>query len=153
MISAVEVATGVRIALSQLTSRRSRQRRGEVEVNKSPRRSLTGSRRAFSWLRMALLAAAVALMTNTPASAQDSRKVRLSVQPEYPELAKKNNIWGTARVQATIAPDGTVKDVKGLGGNPVLLQAVAEAVKKWKYEPAQAETIAILKFDFKPAAN
>jgi len=120
-----------------------------VEVNKSPRRNLTGSR-IISWLWMALLAAALALMPSTLASAQDGRKVRLSVQPEYPELAKKNNIWGTARVQATIAPDGTVKEVKGLGGSPVLLQAVIEAVKKWKYEPAQAETIAILKFDFKP---
>lgn len=119
-------------------------------MNKSPRRSLTGSRRRISWLCTVFIAAALTLLAIIPAAAQNSRKVRLAVQPEYPELAKKNNISGTARVQATIAPDGTVKEVKGLGGNPVLLQAATEAVKKWKYEPAQNESSAILRFDFTP---
>lgn len=96
------------------------------------------------------MAAALVASASMPAMGQDGgRRVRLAVQPEYPDLAKRNNISGTARVQATIAPDGTVKEVKGLGGNPVLLQAATEAVKKWKYEPAQNESIAILKFDFR----
>lgn len=117
-------------------------------MKKSPRSSLTG--RVGFWLWMAFTAAALASIANVPVSAQDGgRKIRLAVQPEYPDLAKRNNISGTARVQATIAPDGTVKEVKGLGGNPVLLQAATEAVKKWKYEPAQTESIAILKFDFR----
>lgn len=85
-----------------------------------------------------------------PASAQDNRKVKFSVQPAYPELAKKNKIQGVTRLQVLISPDGAIKDIKVLGGNPVLVQASVDAVKKWKYEPAAAESTSVLKFEFKP---
>jgi TonB family protein len=49
-----------------------------------------------------------------------------------------------------IAPDGKVKDVKVLGGNPVLVQAVVSAVTKWKYEPAAESSTVIVRFDFNP---
>jgi TonB family protein len=87
---------------------------------------------------------------SSTAAAQDNRKVKVSVQPSYPDLARKNNIRGTARVQVVIAPDGNVKDVRVLGGNAVLAQAAVDAAKKWKYEPASVETTTILKFDFTP---
>jgi TonB family protein len=85
-----------------------------------------------------------------PAFAQEGRKVKFSVQPAYPELARKNNIQGSTRLQLAIAADGSVKDIKVLGGNPVLVQASVEAVKKWKYEAASGESTAFVKFDFKP---
>jgi TonB family protein len=96
------------------------------------------------------LFALVPAISSKPACAQDNRKVKVSVQPTYPELARRNNIHGTARVQVVIAPDGNVKDVRVLGGSPVLAQAAVEAVRKWKYEPATAETTTIVKFDFTP---
>jgi TonB family protein len=85
-----------------------------------------------------------------PASAQESRKVKSGGQPEYPAFAKRYKLQGTVRLLAVIAPDGSVKEVKTLGGNAVLAQAAADAVKKWKYEPAPAESTLVLKFDFKP---
>ena len=91
-----------------------------------------------------------ALLWLTPALAEDARKVKTGAQPEYPEIAKRNNIQGTARLQILIAPDGTVKDIKVLGGNAILVEAAIQAVKKWKYQPAAGESIVILKFDFKP---
>src|SRR5262249_51648628 len=84
------------------------------------------------------------------AQAQDGRKAKFSLQPTYPELARKNNIQGTARLQVVVAADGSIKDIKVLGGSPVLVQAAVDAVKKWKYETASAESTVILKFDFKP---
>lgn len=81
---------------------------------------------------------------------QTTRKLKSSVPPEYPELARRMKIKGTARVQATITPDGSVKDVKEVGGNPVLLEALSQAVKKWKYVPAPNETVVEIKFDFIP---
>jgi len=105
---------------------------------------MTLSLRAF--LLIALLPAAI----SRPAHGQDNRKVKVSVQPQYPDLARKNNIHGTARVELLIAADGNVKDVRVLGGNPVLAQAAVDAAKKWKYEPASAESTTILKFDFAP---
>ena len=77
-----------------------------------------------------------------------ARKVKSRVDPVYPELAKRNNISGSARVELVVTPDGRVKDVKVLGGNPVLVQAVMAAVVKWKYEPAAEESSVIIKFDF-----
>lgn len=111
-------------------------------------RSLSSSR--WMTLRLGALFVLTFLpaMHSQPAYAQETRKVKVSVQPNYPELARRNNIHGTARLQLVVAPDGTVKDVRILGGSPVLVQAAVEAVKKWKYEPAATETTVIVKFDF-----
>jgi TonB family protein len=89
-------------------------------------------------------------LAQAQAQAQDGRKAKFSVQPAYPELARKNNIQGSARLQVVVAADGSIKDIKVLGGSPVLVQAAVDAVKKWKYETASAESTVILKFDFKP---
>ena len=79
-----------------------------------------------------------------------ARKLKNRVEPVYPDLARRNNISGSARVELLIMPDGRVKDVKVLGGNPVLVQAVMAAVVKWKYEPAAEESSVVVKFDFNP---
>jgi TonB family protein len=81
---------------------------------------------------------------------EGGRKVKTSVQPEYPDLARKNKIQGVARLQLAIAPDGSVRDIKVLGGNPVLVQASIDAVKKWRYEAGSGESTTVVKFEFKP---
>jgi TonB family protein len=104
-------------------------------------------------LTLALISLLAALTWLNPAAAEDARKLKSSTPPEYPELAKRNNISGTARLQVVIAPDGSVKEIKVLGGNAVLVEAAVQAVRKWKYQPGPSETILILKFDFKPEHN
>jgi TonB family protein len=111
--------------------------------------SLADNRRKSFWIGLFLLLALIILSSALRVFAQNNRKVKTSVQPTYPELAKKNNIQGTTRLEVTISPDGSVKNVKVLGGSPVLAQAATDAVKKWKYEPAPNETSAVLSFDFK----
>lgn len=89
-----------------------------------------------------------------PASAQTSkpqsnaRKVKVSVPPEYPELARKMNIQGLARVLATVTPDGAVAGVKELGGNPILVDALVQAVRKWKYEATDHESQIEVRYEF-----
>ncbi len=106
------------------------------------------------WIRpvaYVVLLAAFALSSYHPALAQSSsRKIKTRVEPQYPDLARRNNISGSARVELLVAADGKVKDVKVLGGNPVLVQAAVTAVMKWKYEPAAEETTIVVKFDFNP---
>ena len=68
------------------------------------------------------------------------RKLKSKVDPEYPELARRARISGTARVTLTVTAEGNVKDVKELGGSPILLASLVRAVKQWKYEPAPKET-------------
>ncbi len=57
------------------------------------------------------------------------------VTPQYPPLAKSARIGGVVHLSATIAPDGTVKDLRVLGGHPLLIQAAVDAVKQWTYRP------------------
>ncbi len=52
------------------------------------------------------------------------------------------------RVEAVVRPNGSVRSTRVLGGNPVLVEAAQEAVAKWKFEPAQAETTEILQLAF-----
>ena len=76
------------------------------------------------------------------------RKLVKKVEPEYPALAQNLHLRGFVKVQVTVATDGSVSNVTVLGGNPVLAQAVTDAVKQWKYSPASAETKANIEFKF-----
>lgn len=84
----------------------------------------------------------------TKPDAKASRKLKSGQPPEYPELARQMNIKGLARVMVTITPDGVVKEVKEVGGHPLLIDALVRAVKKWKYEPAAKETVLEVKAEF-----
>jgi TonB family protein len=53
-------------------------------------------------------------------------------------------------VVVVVSANGSPKDAKVLGGNPVLVNAALEAVKKWKFEPAQDESTVTLEFTFQP---
>jgi TonB family protein len=79
-----------------------------------------------------------------------NRKLKSQVAPVYPELARKMNITGVVKVQITIAPNGTVKTVKLVGGHPLLATAAMETVKKWRYEAAKDETTTVVEFRFDP---
>ena len=111
-------------------------------------------RHARPWLRplaYVCLLVAFALSLYQGAFAQSSaRKIKTRDDPTYPELARRNNIYGSVRMELLVAPDGKVKEVKVLGGNPVLVQAAVTAAMKWKYEPATEESIVPAKVDFNP---
>ncbi|HEV2247449.1 MAG TPA: energy transducer TonB [Terriglobia bacterium] len=56
-------------------------------------------------------------------------------KPDYPQLAKLARTQGTVRLEALIAADGTVTDLKVVGGHPLLVKAALEAVERWRYRP------------------
>ncbi|MBV8629624.1 MAG: energy transducer TonB [Silvibacterium sp.] len=89
---------------------------------------------AFAWLGLACHA--------------EDRKLQKRVPPVYPELAKRMHIGGIVRVQATVAPDGTVSDVKILTGNKLLSQAAEEAVRKWKFAAGDSESAVNIDISF-----
>jgi protein TonB len=80
-----------------------------------------------------------------------SRAVKTKVTPVYPELAKRMNIVGVVKVQITVAPNGSVKNAKVLGGHPVLANAALDAVKQWRFETASGETMGMVQFRFDPS--
>lgn len=78
------------------------------------------------------------------------RRAKSRVQPDYPDLARKMNIAGTVKIEVTVAPNGTVKEARIVGGHPVLATAALDAAKKWKFEPASGESTGIIDFKFEP---
>ncbi len=103
-----------------------------------------------------MIAAGLVLATGLAAPAavvgqeEAARKIKSQVAPVYPELARKMNITGVVKVQVTIAPNGSVKTVKLVGGHPLLANAAMDTVKKWRYEPAKDETTTVVEFRFDP---
>ncbi len=123
-------------------------------MNFTPFRRHARPRRISSTFRSTLFVAVLALFSLVPNHSSFAqaipRKLKNRVEPVYPDLARRNNISGSARVELLVTPEGKIKDVKVLGGNPVLVQAVMAAVVKWKYEPAPEESTVVIKFDFNP---
>lgn len=58
-----------------------------------------------------------------------------AAQPDYPPLALRMRVQGSVRIEAIIGVDGRVYDVKPLSGNPLLIPAAEEAVRRWVYQP------------------
>ena len=75
-----------------------------------------------------------------------SRKVKTKVAPAYPEIARRMNITGVVKVLITVTPTGSVKDVKLVGGHPVLANSAMDAVKKWHFEAGPQESTGIVEF-------
>jgi TonB family protein len=64
------------------------------------------------------------------------------VEPYYPDTLKRLGIKGTVRLRILISAKGTVEDVELLGGNPILGESAALAVKKWVYAAGKSRTTA-----------
>jgi len=97
----------------------------------------------------ALLAMAMSLgVANL--QAQDSRKALSNPVPTYPEVAKRLRLTGVVKVQVVIGADGRIKETNVIGGHPILVNAVEETLKNWKYAPASGETTTQLEFNFHP---
>jgi TonB family protein len=97
----------------------------------------------------ALLAMALGLGVGN-LQAQEGRKALSNPAPTYPEVAKKLRLVGTVKVQIVIAGDGRIKEKTFIGGHPVLVNAVEETLKNWKYAPGSGETTTQLEFNFHP---
>ena len=106
------------------------------------------------WTAITFLALwAMGMSSNLPAVAQQPdglRKVLDRVTPRYPELARTLNLAGTVRLVITVAPNGSVKSVRAVGGNPVLLKAAQDAISRWKWAPAPQESQEVVELRFHP---
>jgi len=78
------------------------------------------------------------------------RKVKSKVSPVYPDIARKMGITGNVKLQLVVAANGEVKETKVIGGHPILVNAAVDAVKKWRYETASAESTGTVEFRFDP---
>jgi TonB family protein len=58
------------------------------------------------------------------------------VDPTYPPWARIQRVTGSVTMDATIAKNGTLRDIKVISGPPLLVAAATEAVRQWRYSPA-----------------
>ena len=79
---------------------------------------------------------------------EEKRAVKHLVNPTMPELAKKLNLSGTVRIEVVIAPDGTVKRSRIVGGHPVLAQEAEHAAQRSTFEAGPRETTETIDFKF-----
>jgi len=56
-------------------------------------------------------------------------------KPTYPQLAKAARVQGTIKLQAIIAVDGSIKNLRLISGPPLLANAALDAVRRWQYKP------------------
>ncbi len=111
------------------------------------------------WTRLVLTAAVAFIVCGAAGLAQTSvtdegkRKVKTRVAPQYPELAKRMSVTGKVKIEVIITPDGHVKTTRILGGHPLLVQSCQDAVKEWKFMPANEETTQVIEFDFHGTGN
>ena len=102
----------------------------------------------------ALLLAAMLFFAPIQSQAQESaeaaRKVLVKTPAVYPSLARSMNIRGVVKLEALVAPNGTVKTVDVKGGHPILAQSATNAVRQWKFEMMSHETKELIEVKFDP---
>jgi protein TonB len=66
--------------------------------------------------------------------AVQAAKLIYGPKPVYPHLAVVSRVQGTVKIQAIIAPDGTIHSLQVMSGPPLLIQAAKDAVSQWRYQ-------------------
>jgi TonB family protein len=56
-------------------------------------------------------------------------------QPSYPLLTEATAVQGAVLMQALIAADGTVEEMRVISGPAILVSAARQAVQQWRFKP------------------
>jgi len=117
---------------------------------------LASMKQRVTTMVLAVCLASVGVAFVSPAQGQEAkaddlpRKAKLKIEPVYPDVARRMSIAGTVRLAVVVAPNGTVKSSKPVGGHPLLVNAAMDAMRRWKFEPAATESSGIVEFKFQP---
>ncbi len=71
--------------------------------------------------------------------AVQAAKLLKRVQPEYPDLARREHLQGTVRLHALIGKDGSLRRLYVIKGYCSLAAASVNAVSQWRYSPTILE--------------
>ena len=87
-------------------------------------------------LAFILSVAFLCLLSTGTATAQDSpcRSKSGAIKVVFPEQARRMRIFGTVRLQLILGQGGQVREVKVLGGNPLLADAAQQSVRSARFE-------------------
>ena len=85
--------------------------------------------------------------------AASAKRLLKKVEPDYPSEAKAAGVEGYVVFRIIVGTEGGVEEIHLRRGKPLLIEAAAKAVSKWRYEtymlngnPVEVETIATVRF-------
>ena len=108
----------------------------------------TNGMRKMGMLLFQAAALGLLLAMALPARAGDDRAIKTRVAPVYPEIARRMKVAGVVRLEATVDPQGKVKEVKTVSGNHMLSVAAEDAVRQWKFVPAPEDSTESVNVNF-----
>ncbi|HEX4662748.1 MAG TPA: TonB family protein [Terriglobales bacterium] len=93
--------------------------------------------RSNGMLPASIIAANTATPELSPVQSQGVTEGKLvrKVLPRYPEMARRAGVSGDVIINATIATDGTLRNLKVTSGSPLLREEALTAAKQWRYSP------------------
>ncbi len=91
-----------------------------------------------------------ALLSQTGLAQETGRKVLKKVPVTYSGILKSKGIGGVVRLKVFVKPDGSVRDVEVLGGNPILAESAQKSILQWKFSTATSKTMVELSVVFDP---
>jgi len=103
----------------------------------------------FSKLRplaIALLLGTFTLSAVAGVAAEEGKKrpVRQTPPVTTSEVAKRMGLSGVVRLEVSVSSAGTVREIKVVGGHPLLAEDAKRAVKSWRWEPGKDEVIVLV---------
>jgi len=63
--------------------------------------------------------------------------------PSYPQIAVAARSQGTVKLEAVIAADGSIRNLRVVSGPPLLMNTALEAVSQWRYHPTLLNGVAV----------
>jgi len=91
-----------------------------------------------------------ALLPTKAAAEETTRKALIHPDPMYPTIMKQNSLGVVkiVKLQIAVSAQGAVTKATVVGGDAVLAQSALEAVRQWKYTPAETESTMVVEFRF-----
>ena len=68
-------------------------------------------------------------------NAAQRERLAEAIQPAYPPLAQHMNVQGSVVLQALIAADGSIENLRVMSGPAILSSAAQQAVREWRFKP------------------
>jgi TonB family protein len=91
-------------------------------------------------------------------NAAQRERLAEAIPPAYPPLAQHMNVQGSVVLEALIAADGKVENLRVLRGPAILANAAQQAVRDWQFKPVYqngqtVETKATITVNFRISVN
>ena len=130
----------------------------DVEVIAGPKHKVV--RPGNNSTKLEIADANAASATEPATKAAQREPVAEATTPTYPPLAQHMNVQGSVILQALIAADGNIENLRVMSGPAILSAAAQQAVREWHFKPivqngqaVESKAVITVNFTIKVADN